>query len=160
MTHFKTTSFPNQFWDKFDNNLLVGFDQPFKKLAKMHDNIVSNNSPFPPYNIKELTEDNYVIEMAVAGFDSKDLTVEVDDGYLIIKGARPPEEKGVHYTHRGIGFRNFTKKFVLNEFVEVKDATHTNGMLVISLERVVPDSKKPLQIPITSVDYKPQLLNE
>jgi len=124
----------------------VGFDDQFDRLAKMHDSMVKSNTNYPPYNIKKVNDAEYVIELAVAGFDKTDLDIQVHEGTLTIKGSSKGEEG--QFVFKGIGLRDFTKTFALNDQVEVVGAELSNGMLKVFLEKVVPDHKKPRQIPV------------
>lgn len=108
---------------------------------------------FPPYNIVK-NEDNseFVLSMAVAGFSKEELDVTVKDNKLIIKGEMQAKELpfGFAYAHKGIAERSFVRNFTLNEYIEVKDVNYTNGMLDVTLQLVLPESKKPKKFQITS----------
>jgi molecular chaperone IbpA len=101
---------------------------------------------YPPYNIKKVDENKYVIEMAVAGFGKQDLELELQDGTLTIKGNVSSED--ADYIYKGIAERAFTRQFTLADTVEVKNADLINGMLKIWLERFIPEEKKPKKISI------------
>lgn len=149
MTYLKTT-FGNdvQLFDKF----FVGFDEHFNRLAKVHD-AVAKNPTYPPYNLRKIGDHKYLIEIAVAGFVEDEIDISVEDDTLTIKGSAKNHET-TEYLYKGIGMRDFTRTFALNEFVEVRDASLVNGLLRISLEKVIPEHKLPKKIPITS-DSKP-----
>ena len=124
----------------------VGFDRVFDQLQ----NYASHNatsSGFPPYNIRKEGEFSYVIDMALAGFSKNDIEVEVADGLLTVRSVKENEENE-ESIYRGISYRKFNRKFTLADEIVVKDASLENGMLVISLERVVPEEKKPRKIKI------------
>ena len=124
----------------------VGFDRVFDQLQ----NYASHNatsSGFPPYNIRKEGEFNYVIDMALAGFSKNDIEVEVADGLLTVRSVKENEENE-ESIYRGISYRKFNRKFTLADEIVVKDASLENGMLVISLERIVPEEKKPRKIKI------------
>ena len=124
----------------------VGFDRVFDQLQ----NYASHNatsSGFPPYNIRKEGEFSYVIDMALAGFSKNDIEVEVADGLLTVRSVKENEENE-ESIYRGISYRKFNRKFTLADEIVVKDASLENGMLVISLERIVPDEKKPRKIKI------------
>lgn len=108
---------------------------------------------YPPYNIERSDENHYRVTVAAAGFGEKDLGVEVADGVLTVTGKREDAAKPV-FLHQGIAGRAFERKFQLAEHVEVKGAKLENGLLHIDLERVVPEAKKPRQIPINAPDLK------
>ncbi len=124
----------------------VGFDRVFNDLQ----NYVENNtqsSGFPPYNIRKEGEYNFTIEMALAGFGKKDIEVEVAENTLTIKSVKENEDD-TDQLYRGISYRKFNRKFTLADDIVVNDAKLENGMLLIDLERVVPEAKKPRLITI------------
>lgn len=138
---------------KFDltpfNRATVGFDRVFDILDRQFANSVSTT--YPPYNIIKEAEDNYKIEIAVAGFREDELDITVKDYVLTVTGEQKREEnaEGPTYLHKGISARSFTRTFTLGDHVEVKGAVVQNGLLVISLEREVPEEAKPKKIAIT-----------
>ena len=114
---------------------------------------VDANPGYPPYNIEKLGEDAYRITMAVAGFAEDELDVTVKENTLVISGqakAEEGEESEVQYLHRGIARRAFERRFELADTIKVQGAGLENGLLVISLQRVIPEEKKPRSIEITS----------
>ena len=122
---------------------LVGFDRYF--------NTQMPNGNYPPHNIVKYSEDTYAIEVAVAGFTKEEITVEVDQDQLTIRGVknRPNENTGqIEYLHRGLAARDFEQTFTLAEYMEVVGAKVANGMLQIDIKRVVPEALKPRQIEI------------
>jgi molecular chaperone IbpA len=124
----------------------VGFDRVFDQL----NNYASHNatsSGFPPYNIRKEGDYSFVIELALAGFSKKDIEVEVADGLLTIRSVKENDENDSNI-YRGISYRKFNRKFTLADDIVVNDASLENGMLVISLERVIPEEKKPRKIEI------------
>jgi molecular chaperone IbpA len=131
----------------------IGFDHMFDRLEKLSSNMIQNTS-YPPYNIKKVEDNKYVIEVAVAGFGKQDLELELQDSTLTIKGNTTLDtvlEDGVDvtYLYRGIANRNFTRKFTLADSVEIKNAQFINGLLKVWLENVIPESKKPKKIDIS-----------
>jgi len=146
-----------QLFDKF----FIGFDDQLNRMAKMHDDITKNIPNYPPYNIKKVADNKYVVEIAVAGFSKSEIEVEFVEDKLIVKG-NAKEDPSTDYLFKGIAARNFTRTFVLNDQIEIKGADMFNGMLQIALERIIPDHKKPRKIDIgTSKEVtKPQLLQE
>jgi len=136
----------------FDKNSFVpysiGFDDLFQKLF----DVGTNSSGYPPYNINRLDDNNYLIEMAVAGFNKSNLEIELADNELTIKSkSRANEElsdENNYLIHQGISNRSFVKKFTLSDEIQVKNAVLKDGMLKISLEKVIPDHKKPKLIDI------------
>jgi len=125
----------------------IGIDRLFDSMLSRIDNTTSTN--YPPYNIIKKDDDNYVIEVATAGFAEGEIDVQVNDGQLIVTGEKAETETEVNYLHQGIGTRKFVRSFQLAEYVEVKSATVENGILVVTLERLVPETMKPKSIAIT-----------
>jgi molecular chaperone IbpA len=147
--NFMTTALQQTFFKDFAR-AGVGFDSIFDRMTRLHDEVSTKTIPnYPPYNIKKTDEYTYVIEMAVAGFAKEDITIETKDGSLVIMGevkdAEPNNDEALYH---GLAFRPFTRKFTLNEQVEVKSAEMVNGLLKLTLERIVPESKKTKQISI------------
>lgn len=134
-----STSFPKQF------NTTVGFEPILKRLAEITETMPKIPT-YPPYNIKKIDENKYVIEMAVAGFGKQDLELELQDGTLTVKGNVVSDDS--EYLYKGIAERAFTRQFTLADTVEIKNADLINGMLKIWLERFVPEEKKPKKINI------------
>ena len=124
----------------------VGYDRIFDNLARYVDNNATSTG-FPPYNIRKDGENNYVIEMALAGFGKKDIEVEVADGTLSIRSVKENVDDDSNL-YRGIAYRNFERKFTIAEDVMVNGAKLEDGMLNIALERVIPDEKKPRLITV------------
>ncbi len=118
----------------FSNPLLLGFDE----LANLLDSVTRSSSDgYPPYNIEHVDERQLSIELAVAGFDAANLEVSVENNQLLIRGKQAADEEKA-FLHRGIANRQFVKKFVLAENMEVTNAHLHNGLLTISLERPKP----------------------
>ena len=108
---------------------------------------------YPPYNIRKTDDFNYIIELALAGFDKKDIEVTYADNTLTIKSnydytTTKNKEKAKELTHKGISQRAFTRSFCLADDVVVNGAELVNGMLTIQLEKIVPEEKKPKTIKI------------
>jgi molecular chaperone IbpA len=124
----------------------IGFDH----LSSILDQLSSleADSGFPPYNIERLGENAYRVTMAVAGFSENDLSIEVKEGTLTVRGQKAPEERGRQYIHQGIAARNFERRFRLAEYVEVSGATLENGLLHVDLKRELPEAMKPRTIAI------------
>ena len=105
---------------------------------------------FPPYNIVKTGDNEYDVELALAGFNKKDIDVTVEDGILtiksIVKEAKDKKEDGV--IHKGIAKRMFSKSFTIADDVEVKGAELKDGLLKVSLERIIPESRKAKTISI------------
>jgi molecular chaperone IbpA len=131
--------------------LSIGFDSMFNRLANFPQQ--PEGGTYPPYNIRKEDDYKFVIEIALAGFSEKDVEVELTENVLSIRSV---DEKGKQnldtpdYVHRGIANRSFSRKFTLADDIVVRGAEFQNGLLNISLERVIPDEKKPRMIPITN----------
>lgn len=131
------------------NRALLGFDTLFNDVEQRFGNQVNNN--YPPYNVLKHDENTYEIQVAVTGFDKKEITVEIDQNQLIVKGEHSGEEDTItQYLHRGLATRNFTRSWTLAEHMEVGDGKIKNGILTIELKRVVPEALKPRVLKITT----------
>jgi molecular chaperone IbpA len=132
------------------NRALIGFDTLFDDIEKRFANQIQTT--YPPHNVVKFDDDNYEIQLAVSGFDKDEVTVEVADRQLTIKGEHVDvQAEGTVYLHRGLGMRNFTRVFPLAEHIEVGKAIIKNGILHIALQRVLPEALKPRVIDITEV---------
>ena len=132
----------------------VGFDEAFRNLENVTRTIQKSMPSYPPYNIKKVADNKYVIELAVAGFGKQDLEMELKDGVLSIKGHTTLDtvtKDGVDqtYLYKGIADRAFTRQFTLADTIEIKNAELINGMLKVWLENIIPEHKKPKKIDIT-----------
>ena len=126
----------------------VGFDRTFDTLALLASSRAKETN-YPPYNIRKASEDQYTVELAVAGFEEKDIGVELVEDTLIIKGNRPEETRD-GLLHQGLASRDFIKKFILSDDMVIKGAALSNGMLYVGVERIIPDEKKPRKIEFIS----------
>ena len=122
----------------------VGFDEMFKRLDKIHSQPQGN---YPPYNIVKLDEDQFVIEIAAAGFSKKDFSIDLKDLSLRVKAGKD-EEVSKDFIHQGVAARSFERVFALAEHVKVKEATYSDGILAIKLVREIPEAEKPIQIKV------------
>jgi len=126
---------------------LVGFD----RVADMIDQAARaepSSQGYPPYNIEQLDDNTYRIELAVAGFDEADLNLEIREGVLIVSGEKTFGEEPREFLHRGIAERAFERRFQLADYVQVTSADLKNGMLYIDLRRELPEAMKPRTIKI------------
>jgi molecular chaperone IbpA len=124
------------------NRALVGFDSLFNDFEHRFANQINQN--YPPYNVLKHDEDTYEIQVAVTGFNKDEITVEVDQNQLIVKGDRiSVDEEDAEYLHRGLASRNFVRSWTLAEHMVVGDASIKNGVLTIELAREVPEALKP-----------------
>ena len=134
----------------------VGFDRVFDLL----DSVVSQSGAngYPPYNIEKAGDNAYRIVMAVAGFGEAELNVTQKEDELLVTGQTKPNGEGdKQYLYRGIAGRNFERRFQLAEHVKVVGAKLVNGLLVIELQREIPEEKKPRTISIQAEAAKPAL---
>lgn len=130
------TSFPSLMdFHKFDP-FAVGFNDVFKDLQEMSKNVQKAVS-YPPYNIRQIKENKYVIEMAVAGFAKADIEVTLEGNKLVVKGLSQDTESPDAFIYKGIANRNFTREFKLNDKIEIENAEMANGMLRIWLDNIV-----------------------
>jgi molecular chaperone IbpA len=127
------------------NRALIGFDRIFNDFENRFQHSTTN---YPPYNVIKHDENSFEIEVAVAGFDREDITIEVDQDRLVIKGQRLKTDDAEKYVYRGLAARDFERAFVLAEHIIVGDAELTNGILRVKLTRVVPEALKPRLIAI------------
>lgn len=125
------------------NRALIGFDRIFNETRYQN-----TNTNYPPYNIIKYNDNSFEIELAVAGFNREDLTIEVDQDELIIKGERPKEENQERYVYRGLANRDFERVFTLEAHMLVGEAELTNGILRVKINRVIPEELKPRLITI------------
>ena len=125
----------------------VGFDRMFDRLF---DEVNVSTTNYPPYNIVKTDDTHYAIEIAVAGFGKDDIEIETKENTLTIRSVEKKEEMvdDVKYLHKGISNRAFKRSFTIADDVVVKGASYENGMLTVSLERIIPEEKQPRLIKI------------
>jgi len=133
----------------FDNlhRTTIGFDRILDHMLRV--NTINVQQNYPPYNIIRNDETNYEIQIAISGFSEKDIDITLTDNQLVITGENTDEDTN-EYLHRGIAARKFIRTFSLSDDVVVNAAKVKNGLLIVSLEHVVPDEKKPKKIPVIS----------
>ena len=131
----------------------VGFDSVFDNFERMFsDDFFNTASNYPAYNIVKTKDNHYDVEVALAGFNKKDIKVSYADGQLSIESvkndkAKEKDENG-NIIHRGIAKRYFKKCFSVADNCEVKSAELKDGLLKVSLERIIPETQKPRVIEI------------
>jgi len=148
-----TLLFPQ--WDKLHKSFdpfTIGFDEVIDKIQSMHSEMAKGVPGYPPYNIKQVKENKYVIEMAVAGFAKSDIEVTLEGDKLVIKGVAKDNETDGSYIFKGIAGRNFERTFTLADKIEIKDAELVNGMLQIWLENMVKAQDAVKKITVKSKD--------
>ena len=129
----------------------VGFDSIFEEFDRLLESSERYNSNYPPYNIRRLNDNDYKIEVALAGYSKDDIELELKDNTLTVRNKTREkvvndESNGV--IHKGISTRQFERSFTISEDIKVKHAELKNGLLNIDLERIIPDEKKPRLIDI------------
>jgi len=138
----------------------VGFDRMFGLL----DSLAADGSAqtYPPYNIERTGENAYRVTMAVAGFGEGDLTIEVKENTLTVKGEKKSEteEQEKEFLYRGIASRAFERRFQLAEHVEVKGANLVNGLLHVDLVREIPEAMKPRTVAIGNGKAKAKQIDQ
>lgn len=132
---------------KLLNRALVGFDDFFHAFETRHANQLNTN--YPPYNVIKFGENDYIIEMAVAGFKREEITIELENDVLSIRGVKPDQKSDTtQYIYHGLGARGFQRQFTLHSDLIVKDANLEDGILKVLILHVIPENKKPKQIKI------------
>jgi molecular chaperone IbpA len=124
----------------------IGFDRTLQLLERADTHSSSN---YPPYNIVKIDEENFQIEMAVAGFNKKEISISKEKEVLIVMGEQKDQGNAREFVHQGLSSRNFTRKFTLADDIVVKGADMKDGILSVSLERVIPEEDKPKEIKIS-----------
>ena len=143
MTRLTTLDLPNF------QRATIGFDRLFNELERGFANSPNGNG-YPPYNIAQIDEDEFMITLAVAGFGMDNLDITKDGNILRVEGTSPKGGENVNYLHKGIGERKFRREFTLADHVEVVNATLELGMLNVHLVREVPEALKPKKIAINN----------
>lgn len=144
---------------KINQSIATEFDKFFSQF----DTEKRKNSAYPPYNIIKMSDSRFLIELAVAGFTKAEIEISVTNNKLVITGRKKSDEiKAENVLYRGIATRNFSRDFTLSENVEVVSAELNDGLLIITLDEVVPDNKKTRTIEINkkTPSAKKDLLTE
>jgi molecular chaperone IbpA len=127
----------------------LGFETMLRDIESIMQNSVETVSDkFPPHNIIKVNDTHYMVELAIAGFDEKEIDITVKDGLMTVIGEKEQADNEVNYLHKGIGTRSFSKTIRLADTIEVQGAAFKNGILSIGLENIIPESKKPKKIEI------------
>ena len=130
------------------NRYAIGFDHLMDHLVSLHSNNNLTTNEYPPYDIIKEGESNYKIELAVAGFKKDELSIQLKDNTLTIKGESNSKNSNGDYLHKNIARRSFIKRFSLADNVEVEDATFEDGVLAVSLKHNIPEEQRPKEISI------------
>jgi len=127
----------------------IGFDRLASMIESASTGNKGNNQGYPPYNIEQLSEDEYRITLAVAGFDDSELEITSHHNTLLVKGTKTAQDKpDSKFLYQGIAERGFERKYQLADYVTVQAADLNNGLLNIDLKREVPEAMKPRSIAI------------
>ena len=147
MVRLNTTNW-NDFVSAFPQieSRLIGFDRVFDAVTRLNAIEGGQSNSFPPYNIKKIDDENYEIQIALAGFSKSELDIVVEDGNLVVKGEQDKSED--EFLHKGIAERNFTRTWALADDVKVTGSKLKDGVLSISLVHEIPEEKKPTSIEI------------
>ena len=131
----------------------IGVDKLFDRMMHQIDTAAASTTNYPPYNIVKTGDTTYEIQVAVAGFTQGEVSVNVNEGQLIITGEKSSTDlpEGHVYEHQGISARRFIRTFTLADYVEVTSAVSQDGILTVCLERRVPEALQPKTIAITYV---------
>ncbi|MEC7689007.1 MAG: Hsp20 family protein [Candidatus Thermoplasmatota archaeon] len=124
----------SQLLDRINKNS-IGMDEYFGRLFDLHE----TTSNYPPYNLVTVSNVESRLELALAGFKKKEVNVYTQDGKLFVEGQREDGETGTEYVHRGVAQRSFTRTWTLSDETEVRSVTFEDGLLTVTLGRVVPD---------------------
>lgn len=127
----------------------IGFDRTFDRLISQNS---SDTAGYPPYNIERLSENDYRVTLAVAGFSEQDLDIEIHQNMLTIVGRKPEVETEGEFTYQGIAGRAFTRRFYVADHVRSTGATLKNGLLTIELHQEVPEELKPRKVTINGAE--------
>ena len=123
----------DQLLDRINRNS-IGMDEYFDRLFTLHE----TTSNYPPYNLIQVSNVESRLELALAGFKKKQVNVYTQDGKLFVEGQREDGETGTEYVHRGVGQRSFTRSWTLSDETEVRSVSFEDGLLSITLGRIVP----------------------
>ncbi len=120
------------------NKYSIGMDETFDRLFKQHE----TSSNYPPYNLIQVNNTESRLELALAGFKKEEINVYTQDGKLFVEGQKEPDDTGTNYLHRGVAQRSFTRAWTLSDETEVRSVTFEDGLLNVTLGRIVPDHHK------------------
>ena len=126
----------------------IGFDRLFDVLDEVQR---TAEETYPPYNIERLDENRFQISVALAGFTPNEVSLTAEQNVLTLEGRKAENDEKV-YLHRGISARAFKRQFTLADHVEVRGARFENGLLIVDLQREIPEAMKPRQIPINAAN--------
>ena len=127
----------DQLLDRINRNS-IGMDEYFNRLFSLHE----TTSNYPPYNLIQVSNTESVLELALAGFKKNQVNVYTQDGKLFVEGQREDGETNTDYVHRGVAQRSFTRCWTLSDETEVRSVSFEDGLLSISLGKVIPEAHK------------------
>ena len=130
------------------NRYAIGFDHLMDHLVTLHSNNNLTTNEYPPYDIIKEGENNYKVELAVAGFKKDELSIQLKENTLTIKGETNSKNSNGDYLHKNIARRSFSKDFTLAENIEVGEASFEDGVLSVSLTHNIPEEQRPKEISI------------
>ena len=136
LTRYTTTDLPTLL-DKITRNS-IGMDEYFDRLFNLHE----TTSNYPPYNLVQVSNVESRLELALAGFKKKEVFVYTQDGKLFVEGQKEDKETDTRYVHKGLAQRSFTRSWTLSDDTEVRSVDFEDGLLSITLGRIVPDHHK------------------
>jgi molecular chaperone IbpA len=155
---FIPTFFSQDLFKDFDK-VFVGFDDNFKRMQQLHDDLTKDIPNYPPFNVRK-NGNTYTIEIAVAGFAQNEIDITIDGGKLIVKGNSSSTEPEDNFLFKGIANRAFTRAWAIGDTYEVKDAEIFNGILKIALDKLVPETPKAKKVPVKNGNEKQYLTEE
>jgi molecular chaperone IbpA len=123
--------------DKITRNS-IGLDEYFDRIFSLHE----TTSNYPPYNLVQVSNVESRLELALAGFKKGEVYVYTQDGKLFIEGQKEDKETDTRYVHKGLAQRSFTRSWTLSDDTEVRSVDFENGLLTVTLGRIVPDHHK------------------
>ena len=134
----------------FPRSHFIGFDHIWNDIARLSE--MSDNKLYPPHNVVKQDDTHFSVELALAGYSKKDIDISLEEGVLTIKSVKSEKEKEVEdnngVLHQGIAKRYFSKAFTIADDVKVNGAELKDGLLKVSMERIVPEHKKARTIDI------------
>ena len=136
LTRYSAADLP-ALMDRINKNS-IGMDEYFNRLFALHETTTN----YPPYNLVQVSNVESRLELALAGFKKKQVNVYTQDGKLFVEGQREDGETGTEYVHRGVAQRSFTRSWTLSDETEVRSVSFEDGLLSITLGRIVPDHHK------------------
>lgn len=146
MTRLQTLDLPSFY------RASVGFNKLFDDIERQFANSSTTSSNYPPYNVVEINNDEWIISVAVAGFRMDNLDITLEKNILTIEGTSAKGDDSLNYLYKGIGSRNFRRQFTIAEHVEVDGATLELGILNIHLKRNIPEAYQPKKIAIKTTE--------